>query len=183
MGSNAFDEVVGRLKVALDVETDLQVANTLGIKQSTWAMRRKRGDLPTEKIDALICAEEINAEYVYKGLGGPHLPVDDEQWKTALQRKLLQILEIQTYARSLEALGYKAKDLQRISDGKADLPVELLRDLRRALHVDLHAMLCDELPVTPEEKALVEKYRQSPLRGKRAIEAVADLASQPATET
>lgn len=179
MSSVAFDEVVGRLKMALDLDTDGELADALGIKQSTWAMRRKRGALPTAQIEGLIRAEELSPEYVYQGIGSLHLPVDDEQWKIVVHRKLRQVLEIQTYAKSLTAMGYKDKDLRALADGKRDISAELLRDLRRTVRVDLHALLCDELPVTPEEMAVVERYRRATLRGKRVIEAVAEFAAQP----
>ncbi len=64
-----FEIVIGRLKQALAVNKDNDIAVILGFSKTTFSARKKRGALPCDKIK-LICREKsINENWVFYGEG------------------------------------------------------------------------------------------------------------------
>lgn len=94
-----------------------------------------------------------------------------------------------------EAKGWKLKELAaqtknlsvpRVSNyeqGLRYMDPDAAIQLARALGVSAAFLMCvdDETTMTPEERALLEKYRRTDKRGKKAIQAVA--GSQPEVES
>lgn len=160
----SFDAICGRLKLVLDLSSDVKLAEALGLKQSAWARRKARVSLPREAIDAVIQREQLNPEFIYYGTGSVHAPVDGVAWGPKFQAALAARLKQEEGWLVRE--GYQKKDLKAIAAGKAPFtPVEawrLVRDLRKVCKIDLNAFFCDEpaAGLDADEAALVDAYRK-----------------------
>lgn len=167
-----FNEVASRLKMALDIESDAELAEKLGFSARAWSQRKTRESIPKKEIDELIAQESLNPEWVYSERGSVHLAVDGDAWADAFQRRLVRLLDFQTAVNILARNGWSPKALKTIEAGKQMPSIELLRDMRKFLHVDLHTLICDEPPIKPDELALIENYRRSTQDGRKLMEQV-----------
>lgn len=175
---NGFSAVVARLKLVLEVTSDAMLAERLGLGTTAWAQRKKRDSLPTKEIDALIASEELNPEFIYKGIGAVHLPIDGAAWIDGFHKRLQSVLAIETYRKVLAHNGYKEPALKKLLAAGQPPSVELLRDLHNHLSVDLNALVCDVPPIIAAERALLDSYRRSTEEGKRLVEQVATFAAR-----
>ena len=160
--SLGFMEMVKRLMAVMSVDSEVALAQLLGFKQNTWSMRKSRGSIPTDAIDALIASEGLNAEYVYKGTGRPYAEEDGHTWHDGFVKRL-QHLKQGSVQDLLEREGHLAKDTKAVADGKNQPSVELLRDWRRISNVDLNWVINGDLSQGPteEEQALLLLYRKA----------------------
>lgn len=176
-----FDGVCERLKLALDISSDVKLAEMLGLKQSAWARRKARLSLPKVEIDALIKREQLNPEFIYHGTGPVHVPVEGAAWGPRFQAKLAAALEQEEGWLVRE--GYQNKTLKSIAAGKVPLSPDdvwpLLRDLRKVSKIDLNAFFADEpgSALSGEEAALVDAYRKTSKEGKAFIRQAADMVA------
>lgn len=180
---NSFLTVTERLRMAIDVSSDVLLAERLGLKYSAWSMRKTRGTLPTQEIDALIEREDLNPEFIYKGTGPVHVPLDGVAWGQQFQTTLTAVLSPSDVG-WLVREGHPKPMLTAVAAGKQPPSMALLRDLRKVLTVDLNALFCDE-PTTAldsAEKALIDAYRSAPTEGKATIQQVAGMAAKKAPE-
>lgn len=175
-----FLEIADRLKLALDLQSELQLAARLGFKQSAWSTRKTRGSLPSREIDALIIEESLNPEFIYHGIGSVHLDVDSQSWEVGFNKRLAQILCIQTYCRVLMHEGYKAPYLKSIVENKSEPSAKLLRDMHRCLKLDLNWLMCGDIESaqTSLETSLLSAYRKADKQGQEFIRRAAGLASK-----
>lgn len=67
--ANVALPVLERLKQALRLDTDTQLAEALGLSVQALNKRKLRGSLPTEEIDTLIETHGLSAAWVYSGNG------------------------------------------------------------------------------------------------------------------
>lgn len=157
-----FLEVAERLKMALDISSDVKLAAALGLKQSTWSTSKTRGTLPIGAINALIEREGLNPEFIYKGTGRVMVEEDGHTWHDGFIKRLQQ-LTLETVEGLLVREGHTAKDIQAVAAGKKQPNMELLRDWRRISNVDLNWVISGDLPQGPteEEQALLMLYRKA----------------------
>ena len=176
-----FLDVAARLRLALDLPSDAQLASSLGLKQSAWSTRKTRNNLPKEAIDALIEREQLNPEFIYYGTGSVHVPVDGSAWGPKFQAALAAVL--QQEEGWLVREGYQKKTLRTIAAAKTPLAPDdvwrLVRDLRKVCKIDLNAFFCDEpgAALSGDEAALVDAYRKVDKVGKGFILHAAGLAA------
>lgn len=62
-----FDRVISRLKHAVDVRTDSQLARKLGISASAYANLKARGSIPHDKVIALAESHNVNLHWLFTG--------------------------------------------------------------------------------------------------------------------
>ncbi|HBA66966.1 MAG TPA: hypothetical protein DCZ48_12470 [Methylococcaceae bacterium] len=62
-----FDAVAARLKHAVDVRTDSQLAGKLGISASAYANLKARGSIPHDKVISLALAHNVNIHWLFTG--------------------------------------------------------------------------------------------------------------------
>lgn len=176
-----FLEVTERLKLALDISSEVLLAERLELKYSAWSMRKSRNTLPKAQIDALIEREQLNPEFIYHGTGPVHVPVDGVAWGPKFQATLAAALEQEEGWLVRE--GYQKKTLKSIAAGKASLSPDdvwpLIRDLRKVCKIDLNAFFCDEpgAALNADEEALIDAYRKAQTSGKEFIRQAAGMAA------
>lgn len=166
-----FLEVADRLRMALDLDSEQQLAARLGLKQSAWSTRKTRDSLPITKIDTLIQSEQLNPEFIYHGIGSVHLDIDAESWQAGFHKRLAQSLSLETYVGILVREGYKASQLKAVATGKAEPTAQLLRDLRRCLQLDLNWLVCGDsgAALTDYERSLLAGYRKADAPQQQAV--------------
>ena len=64
-----WDEIMARLKAALTVKTDTDLAEVLGVQQSTLAMQKKKGNVPIELIEEICKQRHLSVDYILYGRG------------------------------------------------------------------------------------------------------------------
>ncbi|ETD72844.1 hypothetical protein V757_01860 [Pelistega indica] len=65
-----FDQILNRLKIFLNIEKDSDIAQLLGMAQSTFASRKQRNSFPEENLKELIRREpwrEIDYQFIMTG--------------------------------------------------------------------------------------------------------------------
>lgn len=178
--NTGFMAVADRLKMATDIQIDIDLAKRLGLTANAWNMRKARESIPTAQIDALIQSEQLNPEFIYYGTGPVHVPVDGAAWGERFRTALADVLK--SNEGWLIREGYKKTELKALAAGKAALPPEaiwrLVRDLRQVCRIDLNAFFCDEptASMNPDEEALVAAYRKVDKAGKAFILHASGLA-------
>lgn len=157
-----FLEVTERLKMALDISSDVKLAAALGLKQSTWSTSKTRGTLPVGAIDALIERQGLNPEFIYNGTGRVMVEEDGHTWHDGFVKRL-QHLTLETVEGLLVREGHTAKDIQAVAAGKKQPRMELLRDWRRISNVDLNWVINGDMSQSQseEEQALLMLYRKA----------------------
>lgn len=173
-----FIETIERLKFVLEIPSDVQLAEKLGLKQSAWARRKARASLPKELIDALINSEGLNPEFIYDGIGPVHLDVDGESWASGFHKRIQQTIGLETYIGILVHEGHSKAALKAVAAGKQEPSAKLLRDIRRCLQVDMNWLICGDAEgaLDRDERALIAAYRKAPAVGKEFIRHASGMA-------
>jgi hypothetical protein len=172
-------DVFGRLKTALNADSDKEIAVALGVQPTALNMQKKRGHLPREAIDALIAKEGLNAEWVYEGTGRMYLDDDAQSWDAGFRTRLAQCLGLATYQGVLVAQGYKATELKKVASGKTDPVPKLLRDMALYLRIDLGWLLTGTVPMSKSETELLAAFKAADSTAKAAILAVVASLGKP----
>jgi transcriptional regulator with XRE-family HTH domain len=182
--SMGFMAIADRLKMAVGIQVDMDLAKRLGLSPNAWNMRKARESLPTKQIDTLINAEGLNPEFVYDGTGPVHLDVDGESWASGFSKRMAQSLGLATYVDLLVREGYSKTALKAIASGKQEPGVKLLRDIRRCLQVDMNWLICGDADgaLDRDERALVAAYRKAPTASKEFIRHASGMANQIITQ-
>ncbi len=68
-----FQEQYARICAALNVSTQLEVAEALGIRQALLSDATRRGSLPAEWLATLACKYDISSQWVLSGEGAAYL--------------------------------------------------------------------------------------------------------------
>lgn len=91
--ASEFGPVIERLKGALGLHTDKDVAVALGMKPSTFGERRKRGTLPFEELIRVADSRNVDLRWLLTGRAGAevqeprtgnHVPVDVDLLATVI---------------------------------------------------------------------------------------------------
>ena len=194
--NKVFADVASRLRLVLDLSSDVQLAEKLGLKQSAWSTRKTRNNLPTEAIDELIESECLNPEFIYQGNGPVHRDLNELDWEAIFWQRMAKRLPqtsrntmVRDTAERTEEERYTQAQLKGIAEGKyAPTPKErqgarhlarFLRDMRRSLKTDLNWLICGDLDsaLAADERALIEAYRKAPSVGKEFIRRAAGMAA------
>lgn len=64
-----FEAVMGRLKQAIQVENDSQLAEELGLSSSGFANLKKRGSLPYERFERVCNSRNVSMDWLLTGEG------------------------------------------------------------------------------------------------------------------
>jgi len=64
-----FEEVMARLKQAIKVENDAQIAEELGLSSSGFANIKKRGSLPYERLERVCNSRNVSMDWLLTGEG------------------------------------------------------------------------------------------------------------------
>jgi transcriptional regulator with XRE-family HTH domain len=164
-------ETLDRLKRALRTTEDAALAAELGMSKEALSNRKRRNSFPKEAIDNLIVSKGLSPDYVYDGLGSVF--VEDEHghtWEQGLAARLASELESVAIG-WLQREGHAVKAVKAVAAGKQPPSLELLRDMRRYLKVDLNWLLTGEIIEAPSivEEALLKLYRQANAETQQAV--------------
>lgn len=67
-----FIEITNRLKFELNLSTDKEIAELLGLSKSAFAERKKRDSFPEKELLLLAGQEGLDAEYILTGYSEEH---------------------------------------------------------------------------------------------------------------
>lgn len=67
LDESIFSQTMARLRLALKVETDLALAEALGMKPSAFANRKKSGSLPYDELLNLAKSRNLNLHWLLTG--------------------------------------------------------------------------------------------------------------------
>ncbi len=67
-----FDEIISRLKTAINVSNDADLAGRMDMKPNTFSNRKKAGSLPYEEIIRIADSENVNINWLFTGQGSVH---------------------------------------------------------------------------------------------------------------
>ena len=67
-----FIEITNRLKFELNLSTDKEIAELLGLSKSAFAERKKRNSFPEKELLLLAGQEGLDAEYILTGYSEEH---------------------------------------------------------------------------------------------------------------
>lgn len=77
---NGFNEQMERIRQMTGTRTQIQLADLLGIRQSSVSDAKRRGIIPIRWLDTLRRLKNINPDWVFYGVGAQYLaPADVEQ--------------------------------------------------------------------------------------------------------
>jgi transcriptional regulator with XRE-family HTH domain len=156
--------VFSRLKQALRLTSDVDLASALAMSKAAFDKRKLRGSLPKQAIDNLIVERGLSPDYIYDGAGSVF--VEDEHghtWEQGFNQRLAA--ELGADARAwLARETHEEKTLKAVKAGNQTPSIKLLRDMCRFLKVDLNYLFTGEIIEAPSivEEALLKLYRQSP---------------------
>ncbi|UZA23865.1 helix-turn-helix domain containing protein [Moraxella bovis] len=147
-----FIDILNRLKLALGVSMDSEVADFLEMKQSAFAGRKKRNSFPDEQL-RLVAAKHgdlnLDVEYILTG---------DSDYHQQIIRAKDEYLE-------LSALYY-----QQQKDSKAEkIQLSIFPEPNNANIV---------VDITDDELQLISNFRKSDLQGQTLILEIAKLIRQ-----
>ena len=128
---NIFDQQMERIQQMTGTRTQLELANLLGIRQSSVSDAKRRGIIPVRWLDTLRRLKSVNPDWILYGVGSQYLaPADVEQ----LLPHVVKITEIKPpkecsaldLFRELVKRALKEDDLEAIGQEVAAtwLPVE-----------------------------------------------------------
>ena len=151
---NFFDEAALRLKQQLQVKTDKEVAEALGLSAAAWVGRKKRDNFPEVELYALAAKRpelKINVEYVLTGRTPEPMTAqgrdDYLMGELAAVKVMLQEL-LKTHPRAQEAQDAFVREIKAM---EASLAGESLSDdFVRGLHAGESAFRL--LPIEADKK-------------------------------
>ena len=116
MSSEKMINVILRLKEALLLSNDNEVANALGISNTAFAQRKLRDSVPVDKIKILCEREIINVNWVLSGEG---------QMKPQGVRQEDPVFFEAVFCRMMDRLKriYKERDFKKLSALQSTLEV------------------------------------------------------------
>lgn len=158
-----FDVVASRLLQVLGMRTHSQLATRCGFSAAAWSARRQRDSLPTEAVDRLIEEEQLSPEFVYNGIGPPHIPLDENGWGAMLSKRLSQLLAVKIYGDALRALGHSKASIQAVAQGKLLPSLVMLRDMRSTNRtLDLNWLICGDVATAEQddEREVINAYKR-----------------------
>lgn len=138
---NAFDAQLLRLKEALGVTQDQDVAAALGLTKQAFSIRRKRGSFPTDKVLALVSKMGLDAALVLTGR--PSEPFD-----------------LGSFESRVEALKQSTETAEKLGVPEA----------RDALYQSRESASGTSTLISRREARLLASFRKIPEEGKQAVE-------------
>lgn len=179
-----FDRALGRLKQAVGVRTNKDLAPFLGLKESALSKRKRRGAFPVDDLKALASARPDLAIDVDHVLGVKNTTTDDVP---SFIRGMAHRLQMIRGERSIEdfaaVVGLGADQLREIdSAARLPTPQELVSLLRADTGHDPYWLVTGSArpapsKLAPDEISLIEHYRQSGRVGRELILRLAIQAS------
>jgi transcriptional regulator with XRE-family HTH domain len=74
-----FESLVLRAKVALDVTSDKQLAELLGMTPTAFSNRRKSGSPPYERLIEALASRDVDFRWVFTGASQSQSAPDDKE--------------------------------------------------------------------------------------------------------
>ena len=170
--------IFDRLKFALRITEDAALATVMGMSKEALSNRKRRDSLPKQAIDQLIVQRGLSPDFIYDGVGS--VLIEDEHghtWQQGFTQRIAFVLS--EYNMSwLVREGYAIKDLNKVVAGKLPPSLELLRDMRRHLAVDLHYLFTGDVGQSPSavEEVMLKLYRSANAEAQQSALAALALA-------
>lgn len=172
----AFDDILSRVKMILDTESDKDVASAIGMRPNTFHMRKKNNSIPLIEFVTLADSKKVNMDWLIYGSGPIYKDADPKPEKqtqsatdnvqpdcghrqgkiTDLITKTIEILESNTvYSGALSANIDAFHEAARTEKKLIDLQVSMesrfkLMDQRMALLEEENKKLKDMLDDSPD---------------------------------
>jgi hypothetical protein len=109
-----FDDIISRLKKALNIKNDCELAEKLNMKAGTFNARKKANSLPYEEVLILAELEKLDFNWVLTG--------KDDSWKTK-QAVHADAVDIERLTLAIETVeeGLERTHRTMVADKKAQL--------------------------------------------------------------
>jgi hypothetical protein len=125
-----FEEVISRLKIAINISNDADLAGRMEMKPNTFSNRKKAGSLPYEEIIRLADSESVNINWLFSGEGPMYrdqLQAPPEDTLSQRQTNLLQLFDAldEDQQREILATAQKEERLKRMAEQLEDLKKKL----------------------------------------------------------
>lgn len=152
--ANVALPILERLKQALRLDTDTQLAEALGLSVQAFNKRKLRGSLPTDEIDTLVETHGLSATWVYSGQGPIY-----EGGETEAQR-VEEFRELIDHVQAMRLHQNTRDAVERVLRGVVwgdPSAVEAVIEQLTALDVTERDMLQRYRYADPELKAAIER--------------------------
>ena len=106
-----FLEIIQRIKKILNVKSDKDVANSIGMNPNSFFNRKKRGTIPMTEIVLFANTHNVNLEWLING----NEPIYKNQFKEASDKKNIMPLDpaIKILHEALEETGVEINEKQK----------------------------------------------------------------------
>lgn len=151
-----------RLKKALHLDSDVELASSLGFAYQAFSKRKLRGSLPREEIETLIHERGLNSSWVFSGDGPMFEGGEADAKREQDWHDLLQQIEAMTLHN--ETRGFVEPIVRGVVWGDSD---KVERHLKEATGL------------TPQERAILRAYRAGDPGVKAALELIAKTGQAP----
>ena len=101
-------KIIKRAKICLDLKTDTELANLLGVKQSTVSAWKRRGNIDLNKIITLCKNKGVSMDWLIYG-EKTECPVCSEK-SHDVESKIMEMLESMTEEQRRDVLKYVEKE-------------------------------------------------------------------------
>lgn len=159
--TNVALPVLERLKQALRLDTDTQLAEALGLSVQALNKRKLRGSLPTDEIDTVIEEHGLAAAWVYSNSGPMYEGGEAETRRMNEMRELMD---------QLKAMQIRTSTRVAIE--------QLLRSVARGDSTSLEAVVEQISGMNDEERDVLLRYRTADPDLRRAIDRLLPLVGQ-----
>ena len=173
-----------RLLTALELPSEAALAEMLGFKQPTWAMRKRRNSIPKKEIDALCEQYDLNPEYVYQGSGNVYVNAEGESWESLYMQRAVGLGRQASY---LKPMGHAPEFIAKLAKPRAGSEIyktlAALRDYQFISHIDLNWLICARPAeavdaLANDERMLLDLYRSASASDKQFIVRSAMMAGR-----
>lgn len=159
--ANVALPILERLKQALRMDTDTQLAEALGLSVQALNKRKMRGSLPTDEIDTLVNERGLAAAWVYSGIGPMYEGGEAEARRMA---------EMQELSEQLAAMQLRISTRTAVE--------QLLRSVARGDARSLEAVVEQMSGMSDDERDVLLRYRTADPDLRRAIDRLLPLVSR-----
>lgn len=155
---NKFEDVISRVKVALKITGDSELAEQLGMSRTAFSNRRTKGSIPYEKLTEVLSSRNVDLRWVFTGNVDTTVLRDASfaAIEVALQfssvgRGLLQEMQEAAFAERLTAEQLLARFKDRLpggvsGEGRAQAPDQYQQVPRGSVQIAPSVTLaCDQI--------------------------------------
>jgi Bacteriophage CI repressor helix-turn-helix domain len=148
-------EVFERLKEALKLPSDVELAQALGLGYQAFSKRKLRNSLPREEVETLIEQNHLCTEWVYAGTGPMY------EGGEAQEKRLRDFDDLVTQIHAMS-----------LHNQVTEVVETLIRGVVWGDKAQVQKVVRDLSKLTPEEQQLVSAYRNADESVKAALELI-----------